>query len=108
MCKEMMELLDAHSKRTQDKHYILRDASDDIVLAQALVADVFGETVKWPTDVQVSEYMQKGNFDGITARYCNAEATSWQDPQGSDSKHLGGSVFCQTYKSSSNEQKLIR
>ena len=48
--KELMVVLDAHSKRVQDTHYILRDASDDVKLAKALVKAVLGKTVQWPSD----------------------------------------------------------
>jgi hypothetical protein len=37
-----------------EKHYILREPADDVVLAKALVHSVFGETVAWPTPEDVA------------------------------------------------------
>ena len=54
--KEMMVVLDGHSKQVMDRHYILRDPEDDVVLAKALVKEVLGETVAWPTDEEADVF----------------------------------------------------
>ena len=46
--KGLMVILDAHSKKVQDSHYILKDHEDDIKLAKELVKVVLGKTVRWP------------------------------------------------------------
>jgi len=56
--KELMVVLDAHSKKVQGVHYILRDPSDDVVLAKQLVKSVLGETVVWPSAQQVEEHLR--------------------------------------------------
>ena len=54
--KDLMVVLDAHSKKVMDKHYLLKDPEDDVVLAEALVKAVLGETVAFPTLSQAQEY----------------------------------------------------
>ena len=51
--KEVMTVLDGHSKAVIDRHYALRDAEDDVRLAKMLVKVVLGETAAWP-DGQVT------------------------------------------------------
>jgi hypothetical protein len=51
--KEMMKILDAHSVKVQERHYILKDPEDDIILAKALVSEVLGKTVEWPSDEHI-------------------------------------------------------
>lgn len=53
--KEVMLLLDAHSVRTQEKHYILREPQDDVLLAKTLVREVLGEEIPWHTSVQLCQ-----------------------------------------------------
>ena len=48
--KDLMTQLDAHGRKVQDKHYIIRDPDDDLALAKTLVEKVLGETVPWPAD----------------------------------------------------------
>ena len=48
--KKVMEVVDAHSKRTIDKHYALREPEQDIALAKLLVKAVFRDTVVWPAE----------------------------------------------------------
>ena len=55
--KELMVILDAHSKEVQDTHYILRDPEDDVILAKKMVELVLGGTKPWPTEEQVREYL---------------------------------------------------
>jgi hypothetical protein len=52
--KQLMVILDAHSIKIQDRHYILRDPEDDIILAKVLVKQVLGTTVPWPTAVEAA------------------------------------------------------
>ena len=47
--KEIMVVLDAHSKQVQGTHYVLRDPEDDVKLGKALIKAVLGETVAFPT-----------------------------------------------------------
>lgn len=54
--KDLMVIIDAHSKQVQDKVYIMRDPEDDVKLARELVKTIFGSTVAWPTDEEVSDY----------------------------------------------------
>ena len=49
--QEIMVVLDAHSRQTMAKHYILREPADDVIIAKTLVKAVLGETVAWPTDL---------------------------------------------------------
>jgi hypothetical protein len=56
--KELMVVLDAHSKKVQGSHYILRDPADDVILAVHLVKAVLGVTVVWPSEHAVEENMQ--------------------------------------------------
>jgi hypothetical protein len=44
---EVMVELDARSGNAQDRHYILRDAENDVILATQLVKTVLGGTVAW-------------------------------------------------------------
>ena len=53
--KELMVILDAHSKQVQDRHYILRDPEDDVKLAKELVKAVLGRSVTWPTAADVNK-----------------------------------------------------
>ena len=46
--KELMVILDAHSKAVQGTHYILRDPEDDVKLAKQLVKVVLKDTVAFP------------------------------------------------------------
>ena len=55
--KEVMVVLDAHSKKVRGTHYILRDPEDDVKLAKALVKACLGDTVAFPSDEQVQEYI---------------------------------------------------
>ena len=48
--KDLMVVLDAHSRKIQESHYILKDYSDDIKLAKELVKAILGKTVRWPND----------------------------------------------------------
>jgi hypothetical protein len=48
--KRTMATLDAHSIKTIDRHYALREPADDVALAKMLVGAVLGDTVPWPTD----------------------------------------------------------
>jgi hypothetical protein len=52
--KQMMVILDGHSLGIIDKHYLLKDPEDDIILAKALVNAVFGTTVTWPTEADIA------------------------------------------------------
>ena len=38
--KDMMRILDAHGRKIQDKHYIIKTPEDDLALAKALVEKV--------------------------------------------------------------------
>jgi len=47
--KEMLTVLDGHSVKTIDRHYLLREPTDDVTLAKILVKSVLGEhTAKFP------------------------------------------------------------
>ncbi len=48
--KDFMTILDAHGRKVQDKHYLMRDPADDLACAKVLVAKVLGQTVAWPTE----------------------------------------------------------
>jgi hypothetical protein len=53
--KELMVILDAHSKAVQGRHYVLRDPEDDVKLARQLVFVVLGSTVEFPTMVDARQ-----------------------------------------------------
>ena len=55
--KDMMVVLDAHSKKVMGKHYILRDPEDDVALADALIHAILGKTVTFPSDAAVDEHL---------------------------------------------------
>ena len=54
--KALITVIDAHGARMQGKTYILSDPEDDVCLAKELVNTVFGQTVAWPSDEDVSQY----------------------------------------------------
>ena len=53
--KKLLEAVDKHSGKTQDRYYILREPADDVALAKALVKSMLGETVQWPAQATVNE-----------------------------------------------------
>ena len=57
-CKEFMVVLDAHSRKTMNKHYLFRNPKHDLVLAETLVENVLGDTVPWPTDEDVEIFLR--------------------------------------------------
>lgn len=57
--KEVMLLIDAHSKSVQDRHYWLREPEDDVKLAKLLVHTIFGATVPWPDQTQVAAFFEQ-------------------------------------------------
>ena len=59
MLKEVMVILDAHSKAVQASHYILKDPKDDALLAEHLVKVVLGKTVSWPTSETVAQMLDE-------------------------------------------------
>jgi hypothetical protein len=59
--KEVMVIIDAHSKIVMNKHYCISDPKEDAKLAGLLVAQVVGDTVPWPTDKQLDEALAKGD-----------------------------------------------
>jgi len=48
--KDVMVIIDAHSKFIQDKCYILREPEEDVKLAKLLFQTVVGKSVPWPAD----------------------------------------------------------
>ena len=54
--KDVMMIVDAHSKAQQTKTYCMRDPEDDVRLAKHLVDEVLGATVAWPSDEDVEDY----------------------------------------------------
>ena len=56
--KDMMVVLDAHSKKVMDRHYLLREPEDDITLANALIKEVLGTTVAFPSAEATAAYFQ--------------------------------------------------
>jgi len=54
--KELMVILDAHSKAVQGRHYILRDPEDDVKLAKQLVKVILRTTVTFPTIEDTADY----------------------------------------------------
>ena len=63
--KDFMSILDAHGRKVIDKHYLLKDPEDDVVMAKALVSQVIGKTVAWPTQESVDEFSVTNDFDKI-------------------------------------------
>ena len=55
--QDLMKLVDAHSKHVQDRHYCLRGPKDDVELAKVLVETLWGETVPWPSEEQLEEFL---------------------------------------------------
>jgi hypothetical protein len=53
--KKVMTVLDGHSGKTIDKHYSLREPTDDVALAKLLVANVLGDTVAWPASDAIEQ-----------------------------------------------------
>lgn len=39
-----------------DKHYILKDPEDDVVLADVLIKEVLGDTVQFPTNIDIGKH----------------------------------------------------
>ena len=60
--KDVMMIVDAHSKAQQTKTYCMRDPEDDVRLARHLVDEVLGATVAWPSDKEVENYAS-GNVE---------------------------------------------
>ena len=68
--KELMVIIDAHSKFVQDKHYYLKEPEEDVKLAKLLVEKVLGGACPWPSqafiDDCLAEKSKLGNlFRGI-------------------------------------------
>ena len=87
--KELMVVLDAHSKKVQGVHYILRDPADDVVLAKQLVKAVLGKTVVWPSDQQVEEYVKSGQAQEERTGY-EGEADSEADSEDEELPYFKG------------------
>jgi hypothetical protein len=77
--KDVMTILDAHSKAIANKHYFLKDPEDDAILAALLVKSVLGDTVQWPTDEELRTFLagqddlaklleEALDADGVTGR----------------------------------------
>ena len=47
--KDFMTVMDAHGRKVQDKHYIIKDPEDDLACAKVLVEKVLIKTVDYPT-----------------------------------------------------------
>ena len=48
--KDLMTQLDAHGRKVQDKHYLVKDPEDDLAIAKVLVEKILGDTVPPPSD----------------------------------------------------------
>ena len=87
--KDLMKIVDAHSKKVQDRHYCLRDPEDDVALAKQLVKTIIGETVQWPTDEEVEAFMKTS--PDLDALLCdamnNGDEDAGEEPQASDSEY---------------------
>lgn len=60
--KDVLKVIDAHSKHTQDRHYILREPEEDAKLGELLSKQVHGDPgPQWPTDDALTEAMGKGD-----------------------------------------------
>ena len=53
--QDLMTILDANGRKVQGKHYIMKDPDEDCVLAKALVRNVLGATVPWPTQAEADK-----------------------------------------------------
>ena len=105
--KELMLILDAHSKEVQDKHYILRDPEDDVKLAKALVQTVLGADRPFPADDEVKKFFEScpkwkthldqlfKNIDGAAA---GPESEGEESSDDDDLEHFEGSEMwgCKT------------
>eukprot|EP00974_Lingulodinium_polyedra_P075266 7293624-Lingulodinium_polyedra.AAC.1 len=52
-----MTVIDAHGDRVQDKHYILKDPENDVLLAKKLVTTMLGQTVPWPSEQDMQDHL---------------------------------------------------
>lgn len=83
-----MAALDAHSARTIDRHYALREPADDAALAKLLAKEVLGDTVPWPTDDEIEDDIKNAidedpDLDGELALV----AIDDQEPDDDDLEH---------------------
>ena len=55
LLKQVMTILDAHSKHVQDTHYLFKTPAKDAALAKKLVHAIYGETYLWPEKKSFSQ-----------------------------------------------------
>jgi len=78
--KDMMVILDAHSKKVMDGHYILKDPEDDVILAEALIKAVLGETVRFPTDAAIAAHLHTHpELNGLLSKIIHGEDVPEED-----------------------------
>ena len=60
--KEIMQIIDGHSKDVQDKHYHIRFPEDDAQLAQKVHTKAFCGQVQWPSEEEVNSFDRKSDW----------------------------------------------
>jgi len=58
-CKEFLVILDGHSRKVIDKHYVFKNPKHDVALANKLVDEILVEPVPWPSDEDVEAFLEE-------------------------------------------------
>jgi hypothetical protein len=96
--KDLMTVLDAHGRPTQDKHYLIKTPEDDLKLAKALVKNVIGNTVSWPSreeaEAVTEESAMVAALEGMSEEFDGQKDSEDCDPDDQPDEHWDfGSLF---------------